>query len=508
MRPNILFLTADQWRGDSLGAAGARHVHTPNVDRIAAEGVTFRRHYAGAAPCSPARAVLYTGLYQQNNRVCTNGTPLDDRFDNVARAARRAGYDPTLFGYSDTSADPRVRAPADPALTTYEGVLPGFTVRQPLPEDEKPWLSWLGARGHETRAWPAMHRPADPAAPEVSPAPPVYSAEETQTAFLAGEFIRWLGEQDAGRPWFAHVSMLRPHPPFIVPAPYNTMYDPAAVPAPAGPQDPAEAARLHPYMAWLLGKAPKSSFIPGAEGLVAAWSEAERRIIKAIYLGMITEVDAQIGRIMEALASRGVLDDTLVVITSDHAELMGDHCCFGKGGFLDGGYHIPLVIRPPKGSFARGAIVDRFTEAADLFPTLAEAMGVEPAHVPDGRSLMPFLAGAAPAGWREHAFFEFDFRDMEAGASQAHFGLPASLLNLAVIRTATAKYVHFAALPPLLFDLSADPGETVNLAEDPACRDLRLELAERLLAHRARHLDQTLAAVALTPAGAVRGEVR
>lgn len=508
MRPNILFITADQWRGDSLGAAGATHVRTPNVDRLAADGVTFRRHFAGAAPCSPARAVLYTGLYQQNNRVCTNGTPLDDRFDNVARAARRAGYDPTLFGYSDTSADPRVRPPADPALTTYEGVLPGFTVRQSLPEHEKPWLSWLKSRGRDVPASPAVHRPADPSAPEVSPAPPVYDADETQTAFLANEFIRWLGEQDRGRPWFAHVSLLRPHPPFIVPAPYNTMYDPAAVPRSAGPQDPGVAARLHPWMAYLLGKARKSSFLPGASGLLADWSEAERLAIKSIYLGMITEVDAQIGRIAGALADSGVLDDTLVIVTSDHAELMGDHCCFGKGGFLDGGYHIPLVVRPPKGRFARGAVIDRFTEAADLFPTLSEMMGVEPAHVPDGRSLLPFLKGAEPAGWRDHAFWEFDFRDMEAGSSQAHFGLPASLLNLSVIRTDAAKYVHFAALPPLLFDLEKDPGETVDRSGDPACRDLRLELAERLLTHRARHLDQTLAAFALTDAGAVRGDVR
>ncbi|RUV36155.1 phosphonate monoester hydrolase, partial [Mesorhizobium sp. M1A.T.Ca.IN.004.03.1.1] len=93
-------------------------------DALAREGTLFRQHYAGAAPCSPARATVYTGLYQMNHRVCRNGSPLDARFDNLALAARRAGYDPTLFGYTDTAPDPRGMDTADPHLTTYEGVLP------------------------------------------------------------------------------------------------------------------------------------------------------------------------------------------------------------------------------------------------------------------------------------------------------------------------------------------------------------------------------------------------
>ena len=109
------------------GGAGRR---TPM--RSPREGVLFRRHYAGAAPCSPARACLYTGLYQMNNRVCRNGTPLDARHGNIALAARRLGYDPTLFGYTDVAPDPRHRAPGDPLLKSYEGVLPGFT-RAPAP---------------------------------------------------------------------------------------------------------------------------------------------------------------------------------------------------------------------------------------------------------------------------------------------------------------------------------------------------------------------------------------
>lgn len=121
---NVLFITADQWRGDCLGLAGHGVVKTPHTDALAAEGTAFLQHYSAAAPCSPARAAMYTGLWQMNNRGVANGSPLAHRFDNMARAARRAGYRPTLFGYTDISADPRSHAPEDPALKTYEGILP------------------------------------------------------------------------------------------------------------------------------------------------------------------------------------------------------------------------------------------------------------------------------------------------------------------------------------------------------------------------------------------------
>ena len=269
-KPNVLFITCDQWRGDSLSAAGHPVVRTPNVDALAAEGVLFRRHYAGAAPCSPARACLYTGLYQMNNRVCRNGTPLDDRHDNIARVARRVGYDPTLFGYTDVAPDPRHRAPGDPFLRTYEGVLPGFTTRQLLPEHQKAWLSWLSARGIDASAgFPAIHQPANSSAPEVSPAVPIYSKDETPTAFLAGEFLRWLGEQDADEPWFAHISFLSPHPPFIVPEPFNTMYDPAEGPDFHRAASLEKEAATHPFLAYHLDRQQeKANFIPGASGKV------------------------------------------------------------------------------------------------------------------------------------------------------------------------------------------------------------------------------------------------
>src|SRR5262245_39045418 len=128
----VLFISADQWRGECLSALG-HLVRTPHLDRLARQGVLFRHHYTQASPCGPARASLLTGLYMMNHRSVRNGTPLDARHANLALEVRKAGYDPTLFGYTDTSPDPRRFAAGDPALTTYEGVLPGMTVGLQLP---------------------------------------------------------------------------------------------------------------------------------------------------------------------------------------------------------------------------------------------------------------------------------------------------------------------------------------------------------------------------------------
>jgi hypothetical protein len=253
MTPNILLITADQWRGDCLGAAGHPLLRTPAIDSLAAAGVCFLRHYAQAAPCSPGRASLYTGLYQMNHRVLRNGTPLDARHDNIAKALARRGYRPTLFGYTDQAVDPRTTTPDDPRLTTYEEVLPGFEVAVKLPEDNGAWIAWMQSRGHRMPAEPwALHYP-EGGRPELpTTAPPRFDQDETETAFLTGAFLDWLGDRPKDAPWCAHLSFLRPHPPFVVPAPFNELYDPAErsrVPARRGPGRRGRAASLSALLA-------------------------------------------------------------------------------------------------------------------------------------------------------------------------------------------------------------------------------------------------------------------
>jgi len=482
-RPNILLITADQWRGDCLGTIGHPVVKTPNLDAFAETATVFEQHYAATAPCSPARASLYTGLYQMNHRVVWNGAPLDDRFDNIARAARRAGYAPTLFGYTDTSPDPRLHHPDDPALKTYEGVLPGFEVRQALPEDDKPWLSWLAARGHDPESLARIHHVAPEDGELISRSSPRYSKEETQTTFLTDAFLSWLGEQNAYRPWMAHVSFLRPHPPIVVPEPYNTLYDAEDGPDFAGAATPREEVALHPLIAALQDYQHASSHVPGLEKHVRDLTRHDLKRLRALYWGMISEVDAQLGRIFEALS-----EDTIVIFTSDHAEMMGDHWMLGKGGFYRESYHIPLIIRLPGG--ARANRVSAFTSATDIFPTLIDLLDLEPEHAPDGASLKLFLSGETPLSWRDAALWEFDYRQL-LKKWPGHFPQNAGEASPALISRLGPdwQYVHFSAMESLLLANSGQPPED-QAAEQPA---VTLANLDALLSTRMRHNDETLA---------------
>src|SRR5215207_9834899 len=133
-RPNVLLICADQWRADSVSALGHPNVSPPNFDALAQDGAMFLTHSGRCTPCGPSRTSLLTGLYLMNHRSGRNGPPLDRRHPHVALEPRKAGYDPALFGYTDTTPDPTGKHPNDPALTAYdEGVLPGFTVPLHLP---------------------------------------------------------------------------------------------------------------------------------------------------------------------------------------------------------------------------------------------------------------------------------------------------------------------------------------------------------------------------------------
>ncbi len=503
MKPNILLITADQWRGDFLGVAGHPVVKTPHTDALAAAGVYFARHYAQAVPCSPSRACLYTGLYQMNNRVVQNGTPLDRRHDNLATLLRAAGYAPTLFGYTDQTIDPRTTSADDPALTTYESVLPGFDIGVHMPAGNLAWQMWMRERGYAvTGDDDDLLFPADRRSERPNREPSPYGTDETPAAFLTGEFLRWFRLQQTDRPWCAHLSLLHPHPPFHAPAPYNTMYDPADGGDFARAADAAAEAGQHPLLAYRIARDRAANYLVGAKGNVGAWADADFRTVRATYWGMISEVDAQIGRIVEAMKAGGAWDNTVIILTSDHGEMMGDHWSLGKFGYHEASYHVPLVVRVPDRSAGHGRQVDAFSESVDVLPTLLEVCGAVPPDHLDGRSLVPFLDRATPDDWRDAAHHEFDFRTLPGGGGGL-FDLPQDAGNLSVLRTKTHKYVHFAGLPPLLFDLGEDPGELVNRAGDPAFVRLRMELAEQLLSWRARHLDRRLSGLIASPDGVV-----
>ena len=476
MAVNVLLITLDQFRGDCLSAAGHPLVRTPNLDRLAASGVRLARHYSQAAPCAPGRASLYTGMYQMNHRVVANGTPLDARFDNVALMARRAGYHPVLFGYTDQAVDPRVaNGPDDPRLTTFEGILPGFDMVLDLRLDQVPWLEWLeelgysSAGGYEQALATEGQRPA----------------EHSLAAFMTDHVVEWIERQDA--PWFAHVSYWRPHPPYAAAGHWAQAYSPDEVDLPIAP-----VAVRHPLHDAALALSEAA----------APRDEAAVRAMRAQYYGMISEVDDQLGRVWDALTRTGQFDNTVVVVTSDHGEMLGDHGLKEKLGWWEQSYHVLGIVREPRHRETHGTVVNSFTENVDVVPTLCEVMGIDVPAQCDGYPLTPFLRGEVPQRWRTAAHWEYDWRS-QAIASTPHEWPWDRMLerrHLAVLRDDDYAYVQFGNGSWRCFDIAADP--TWRTEEtDPA---VVLPLAQAMLTWRSQHADRILADLVLGPDGGGR----
>ncbi|MEO6627560.1 MAG: alkaline phosphatase family protein, partial [Aquihabitans sp.] len=495
---NVLFITVDQWRGDCLSAAGHPVVKTPNLDRLAARGVRFANHWSVTAPCGPSRASLLTGLYLMNHRSVNNGAPLDHRFTNIAREARAAGYDPTLFGYTDTSVDPRTVAdPNDPRLRDYEGVMPGFTSALVLTEaNMSAWARWLTARGIDVPAdTDDLYLPVDdyPGAADHAPAwaPSRVTAEHTETAFVTEEVIRWLDERD-DKPWFAHVSFVRPHPPYRAPEGYHDRYDPDSGPPFKRVADRSTEIGRHPLHRG------------GTHLAGCPVDEREARQLRASYWGNMAEVDHQLGRLFDHLDEAGLTDETLVVLTSDHGEQMGDHWLVQKLGWWDESYHIPLIVADPRPAAvsAKGTVVDAFTESVDVMPTLCDWLGIETPVAVDGRSLERFVLGSdIPANWRTECHWQWDWSDPVDHVAEDIYGLTMEQCKLDVIRSAHHKYVHFGDGSSLLFDLDADPDQVADSAEtvlQPGAAEQISQARGQLLEWRMRHEDRTLSGHRIT----------
>jgi arylsulfatase A-like enzyme len=478
-RPNLLFITLDQWRADCLSLAGHPCLSTPHIDALAADGAFFRNHYTVASPCGPARASLLSGLYLHNHGSVRNGIPLDRRHTNVALEMAKAGYAPTLFGFTDTTLDPRDLAPEDPRLGSFACMAPGFVEGLHLPGDAWPWVNWLVERGYPRPAAARdMWLPASMPRSRVDNAPPIYPADESETRFLTDTVLDFIAHQD--KPWFVHLSYFRPHHPYIVPEPFNRLFSPERVPPPLRQRDRQAEAAQHPFLAaqmerQMSGPAPVQDKLPMS--LVDDEATAQ---LRALYYGSVAECDDAIGRIVASLKAAGQYEDTLILLTSDHGDMLGDHWLWAAEGYFDAAFHIPLIVKPVRRR-RRGIVVDAFTESVDVMPTLLESAGVNVPGRCDGRSLVPFLDGEIPDAWREDVHWEFDFRDEPGEALQRRLGLERDTANLAVVRDATRKYVYFAGLPPILFDLRRDPGEFTNLAGIPGHAGAELDMARKML---------------------------
>lgn len=492
---NILFITADQWRGECLSTLG-HLVQTPNLDALAKDGVLFKNHYAQAVPCAPSRASIHTGMYLQNHRAGTNGTPLDARHTNWAKEVRKQGYDPVLFGYTDTANDPRAFEADDPILRNYEGPLPGINPLCMMGTYPEVWANWLKAKGHDipknTYTLYTNKVGTEYEDGGATPAALSIPKELHDTWFMVDQVTDYL-DASKGEPFCVHLSLLRPHPPWIAPAPYNEMYPPETLMDYTRAESHEAEAAQHPWLAHALEQ--KYSSAPTDQKKLAR--------MKASYFGLMSEVDANLGRLFDYLKANGLWDNTLIIFTSDHGEQMGDHHLLGKMGYFDESYHIPLIVRDPSADKTRGAVLEGFTENIDIMPTLLDWVAAPIPVQCDGLSLLtPVNTGEFPEYWRDEAHWEFDFRSVINGeAMEQKLGLTLHQCTLNVIRDENYKYVHFTNLPPLFFDLTNDPDELVNQAENPEYTSRLLHYTQKMLSWRMNHDEQTLTHMALDEDG-------
>jgi len=488
---NVLFLVIDQLRADCISGAMANAVPLPNLRALAQNSAMFTQHYSVVNPCGPARASLLTGQYAFNHRSVRNGTPLAAWHNTLPKELRKIGVEPRLYGYTDTSNDPDSLPVNDPDLATYEGLMPGFRemVEMRL-EQSYAWKADLKAKGYTIpEGFAAFFQGVPDASEQVQVnSPAFYKSEDSDTAFLTNELLKSLSIRE-DESWFAHATFIRPHPPLCAPAPYNTLCSGADMPAPTRAASRAEEGAMHPYLAATTAASHLNSVIFGMGKRLSADSAEDTQALRAIYMGLAAELDHHVGRIMDYLRDSGQLERTLLVVTADHGEMLGDHYLWGKQTFYDGAYRVPLFIRDPDQPNSHGQKFEAMTEAVDISPTILSWLGAVPPSSMNGHSLLPHLSGNPPSHWRDHVFFELDFGEPDTPTpAQSALGLPLSDCNLAVLREARFKYVHFNGdLPPLLFDMQADPDEMHNLATDPAYAHELGRLARKMLNHRMRY---------------------
>ncbi|HDP34035.1 MAG TPA: DUF4976 domain-containing protein [Candidatus Hydrogenedentes bacterium] len=479
---NVLWITADEFRPDFLGAAGNPIIQTPNLDMLARDGVLVNNAFCQASPCAPSRMCMHTGRYMCSTGVVDNMTPLAEAEDNIGMHLKNHGFNPVILGYNDYARDPRILPEDDPCRTSlsYDFFLPGFEVALKHEYDSPEWYAWLRGQGYSpeqcnrdfmyTHAIPPsgrgkhlpLHYPAR------------YKAEHSEAQFLTMKAVDCLRSRK-GTSWVMSLNYIKPHGPYICPSPYHALYDPADMPEPL--RRPGEMANNHPYMSrcrsdWAQTELRK---------------ESDWRELRACYCGMITELDACLGRLFEYLKQSGEWDNTLILFTSDHGTYLGDHYLAGKPHFYDAACRVPLIIRDPsrEADPTRGKKLDGFVETLDLAPTVCQYLGA-PAHERfQGNSILDAVRGSG--NLKEEIFYEFYYYNL----LKEQNGCSPEACRLWTVRNDRFKYVQFgeADMPSQLFDLRNDPGEFINLAEDPGHGSVVADCCQRLIRWRMRHED-------------------
>ncbi len=507
--PNFLFIVADQFRHDLLGCAGHPVVKTPNLDRLASQGVRFDRCYSVHPLCMATRATWFTGLVPRAHGTRCNGVPLDTSLPTLPGALLAAGYRThgigkihmnPYFPQGDIDVDtmlPRDWPEAGPIWLSRR------IERLPSPYYGLQTVDFMGGNGHNVYGQYAdwlLER--EPRGRELlAPGPGVKfsfekSVEATWPSRLPEELhlTRWASEcaeeflseaARADRPFFLWVSIPDPHPPYTAPPPWCGMYVPEDVVMPVRRE--GELDDLPPHYRQLF-----ETGIPTA-GRIAPTNVPENchRQTVAMAYGMVSQFDAMVGSVLASLEKHGLADDTVVAFMSDHGQMLGDHWMYSMPPcHMDGTLRVPSIWRAP-GRFAEGVTSDALVSHLDLAPTVLDLAGVPipegPAPpVPEaplerpawpGRSMSPLLKGEV-ARIQDSVIAEND----------------ADYLGMRM-RTLITKDHHITIYAGEsfgeLYDLASDPDQLHNLWNDPSSRELKRDLQVQLM-YRFAETDNTL----------------
>jgi arylsulfatase len=448
-RPNVLLITTDQQRYDALGANGNAMLKTPNIDALARDGVRFESCFVQNTVCVPSRACIQTGRYTHQHGVTYMETVVDDTPGlpehelTFMEHLQRAGY--------FTGAAGKIHMYPEKGFHRHE--LTGGKGQR--------WLVAHGSAlgpgplGPKYSAWLEAKRPG--AYDEL------YAARRAQPSYAllgvmdipltSDEYIEtWIAEKSleivdaasgGSRPFFLWCGFCGPHGPFDPPEPYRSMYRPADVPLPL---------ELEGWPSWR-----------------EKWDEPLIRRAVAYYWAMVSCIDDRVGAILRALERARVLDETLVVFTSDHGEMLGERGRMGKSVFYDSVLRVPLVVRPPRSSPGRAGSTDALTEAMDIAPTILDYAGVPIPPGMSAHSLRPLIEERRDDTGLVHS--EYVHNDRSDWSK--------------CVRSRTHKYVRwFASRREELYDLAADPLEQHDLAKrggEPArLEEMRLAMLDWL----------------------------
>ena len=498
-RPNILLITSDQQLWNSLGIKNP-HIKTPNLDRLARGGTDFTRAYCPNPTCTPTRASLLTGQYPSTHGAWSIGVKLREDAPLVTDVFREHGYDTTLIGkahfqpLADTPGNGGGSVESQPTIRDLE-------FWRTFNETHTPWYGfdhvetcrnhadeshvgghyalWMQEKGLVN--WTDYYQPWPP--------PKDFDGQEywkmgRQGAWDLPEelhYTTWTAERsiaaierstETGKPFYLWSSFHDPHPPYLVPEPWASMYDPADMPI--GKTTPGEHNMMPPPHQWTQQPGGDWDTLIDPDGKANHgcqqhhYDEKQLRIDMAIYYGMISFMDHQIGRILDSLDEQGIADNTLIVFTTDHGHYIGHHGLVAKGPFhYEEGIRLPMIVRYP-GNVPAGTSSDALQSLVDLPGTFLHACGIEQPGFMQGVNQLPVWRGDA-GSIRDGLIVEMRHQPTR--------------LNVRSFVTDRYKLTLWKDHPDWgeLFDLQDDPSEINNRFTDPDYQSVRANLMQRWL---------------------------